>query len=275
MQFRLRAKPSPIRLLALSSGLGLYLGATSALANPIVPPATSSLRLAQSSIDFGEIRALGAAKNYARQVGEAANGGLNVYRAEDAMHGPSEDAPYQDVGDSWIFTFKGRSPSSSTYNLETEVEVVKDTLETKVLYNGPIRLTEQPWPSTSSTGGQSLPLSDSAVIERPVGANERPIEFASESGIDSAALAEADRFNTAKNYARQAAEKANGGLGAYRAEDVMHGPAAETPHQETDTAWIFTFRGGAPGEGTYSVESDVSVDKTSLDTTVIYNGPLR
>ncbi|MEO1132423.1 MAG: hypothetical protein AAFX40_06915 [Cyanobacteria bacterium J06639_1] len=296
---RQRMTPSLLPLLALSSGLGLSLSATSAIANPTELLSPSPTLIAQASIDFAEIRALGTAKNYARQAGEAANGGLSAYRAEDAMHGFAGEAPYRDGGDRWIFTFKGRSPEASTYTLESEVEVMKDSLTTTVLYNGPIRSSEQP--STTPVTTQSLPLSNAEspndsgftelpvepvelpieTTELPVETVERPIEFtppseenfASETSL--AALARVDRFNTAKNYARQAAEQTNGGLGVYRAEDVMHGPAADTPHRETDTAWIFTFKGRSPGESIYSVESEISVDKTTLVTTMLYNGSPR
>lgn len=51
-------------------------------------------------------------------------------------------------------------------------------------------------------------------------------------------------LNRAKNLARQAAEIANGGLQRYRAEASMHGAAIDSPFEEFEDAWIFTFRGG-------------------------------
>jgi hypothetical protein len=82
-------------------------------------------------------------------------------------------------------------------------------------------------------------------------------------------------LGAAKNYARQAAERANGGLSVYRAEPAMHGPAANTPYVDNGEYWLFTIRGGAPGSTDFSVESDVRVDKQDFNTLVLYNGPLR
>lgn len=82
-------------------------------------------------------------------------------------------------------------------------------------------------------------------------------------------------LNRAKNLARMAAERANGGLGYYRAESAMHGPASGTSYvANSDGSWTFTFRGSRPNSTAFTVESDVTVTRDGL-TTVDYNGPLR
>ncbi len=82
-------------------------------------------------------------------------------------------------------------------------------------------------------------------------------------------------LNRAKNLARQTAEIANGGLQNYRAEASMHGAALDSPFEEFEDYWIFTFRGGEPGFVQPSIESQVRVDRRTFQTTLLYNGPLR
>jgi hypothetical protein len=83
-------------------------------------------------------------------------------------------------------------------------------------------------------------------------------------------------LNRAKNLARQAAERANGGLTRYRAESAMHGPSADSPFVDNgDGSWTFTFRGGAPGSNNYTTESVVTVNRNGWIITVDYNGPVR
>lgn len=82
-------------------------------------------------------------------------------------------------------------------------------------------------------------------------------------------------LNRAKNLARQAAESANGGIRVYRAEDSMHGPASRCPYVENNDSWTFTFLGGRPGFTTKTIESVVTVYKTSPRVLVAYNGVIR
>ncbi|NJK41417.1 MAG: hypothetical protein HC934_08775 [Acaryochloridaceae cyanobacterium SU_2_1] len=79
----------------------------------------------------------------------------------------------------------------------------------------------------------------------------------------------------AKNLARQAAERQNGGLNFYRAEPSMYGPAINSPHIENqDSSVTFTFTGGSPGFTTPTIETIAIVSPTG-NVTLTYNGPLR
>lgn len=89
--------------------------------------------------------ALNAAKNEARQLAEATNGGLTVYRAEPAMHGAAIKSPCEMLGPAvWRFTIRGGDPTAVvTLNEYTTLSVV--TVEgigrertVTIDYNGPI-----------------------------------------------------------------------------------------------------------------------------------------
>lgn len=77
------------------------------------------------------------------------------------------------------------------------------------------------------------------------------------------------QLNKAKNLARQAAEKANGGLGKYRAEPAMHSDPEQTNHQKIrENTWKFTFLGKRPHADNYTIKSVVIVD-LNRDTVTI------
>ena len=77
----------------------------------------------------------------------------------------------------------------------------------------------------------------------------------------------------AKNLARQAAIKENGGLGLYRPEPSMYGPALEAPFERNpDGSVSFSFFGGAPGANEWSKVTTVSVAPDST-INILYNGP--
>ncbi|WP_460192975.1 hypothetical protein [Thermosynechococcus sp. FA-CM-4201] len=83
----------------------------------------------------------------------------------------------------------------------------------------------------------------------------------------------------ARNYARQAAERANGGLTRYRAEQSMHGPVREAPYvRNADGSYTFRIlgyrvRNGVP-ESIPSIETVATVAPDGR-TTIDYNGPIR
>ncbi|URR34824.1 hypothetical protein NBE99_09240 [Thermosynechococcus sp. HN-54] len=83
----------------------------------------------------------------------------------------------------------------------------------------------------------------------------------------------------ARNYARQAAERVNGGLTRYRAEQSMHGPVREAPYvRNADGSYTFRIlgyrvRNGVP-ESMPSIETVATVAPDGR-TTIDYNGPIR
>jgi hypothetical protein len=82
---------------------------------------------------------LGRSRNLARQAAINANGGLDAYRPEASMFGPTSTSPHKFNSDQSVtFTFKGGSPVGGPPTVETEVRVSRDNTVT-VEYNGPIR----------------------------------------------------------------------------------------------------------------------------------------
>ena len=89
--------------------------------------------------------ALNAAKNEARQMAEAINGGLSVYRAEPAMHGAAIAPPCEMLdANTWRFTIRGGDPTAVVLSEEyTTLSVVTVTgtgrdRNVTLEYNGPI-----------------------------------------------------------------------------------------------------------------------------------------
>ncbi|MEB3225567.1 MAG: hypothetical protein VKJ86_07150 [Synechococcus sp.] len=179
---------------------------------------------------------LNQAKNLARQAAEDANGGLGQYRAEPSMHGDPLASPYVDNGDgSYTFTFRGRRPESMDYTYETVVTVSAEGIAT-IEYNGDIR-------SESFNNTTITPAS-----------------------LD---------LNQAKNLARQAAERENGGLSNYRAEPAMHGLAEESPYvNNSDGSYTFTFKGRRPESFDYTYETEVKILADGTPQ-ILYNGAIR
>jgi hypothetical protein len=180
--------------------------------------------------------------NLARQAAERANGGLTKYRAQASMYGPATKAPFVDNGNgTWTFTFFGGTPGFTTPSLESVVTIAKDSSKITVDYNGPIRDPAKV-PTAASPGSTSV-----AAIP----------------------------LRRAMNLARQAAERANGGLSKYRAEPAMYGSTDTAPVKDNgNSTWTFSFQGGTPGFTTPSVESIVTVS-TAGQVTLDYNGPIR
>lgn len=85
------------------------------------------------------------AQNLARAAAEVANGGLEVYRAENSMHSSAIAAPFELIaGNSLVYTFRGYHPweidasGDANYFIESVVRVTP-TGEVTIEYNGPIR----------------------------------------------------------------------------------------------------------------------------------------
>lgn len=106
----------------------------------------------------------------------------------------------------------------------------------------------------------------------PIHAQTQTVEVEPGTTVNITNYFELDR---AKNLARQAAEKANGGLGAYRAEPLMHGPASASSYVDNrNGTWTFTFKGRRPESSEPTIESVVTVS-TDGRVSVDYNGAIR
>jgi hypothetical protein len=78
----------------------------------------------------------------------------------------------------------------------------------------------------------------------------------------------------AMNLARQAAEKANGGLNYYRAEQSMYGPATSAPFRNNGNGTLtFTFVGGPPASAP-TIKSVVTVSLQGDQVTLDSNEPI-
>ncbi len=191
------------------------------------------------------------------------------------MFGNASEAPYTELPDAWIFRFQGGAPGATSRTIETEVRVDRATFATSILYNGPIRTTTLP-PATPLPPAQPLsqplpPASDQAPIMPLLPTSATPTPAGDTIRLTEAIFG----LSRAQNLARQAGERVNGGLQVYRAEAAMHGNAANAPFIDGGDAWIFRFRGGAPGTDLTAIETEVRVDKATFETSVIYNGAPR
>ena len=132
--------------LALAISIGLVgLSSTGVYSQSRTPIGGSSNPNAQAADDVDPIFRLWA-RNIARHLAESENGGIQVYRAEPAMHGPPSEAPFVVGNDGALrCTFRGFHPWDITdtgaptrYFVETEVRVTPDR-RYELIYNGPIR----------------------------------------------------------------------------------------------------------------------------------------
>ncbi len=90
------------------------------------------------------------------------------------------------------------------------------------------------------------------------------------------AMANINALGRARNLARQAAEAANGGLMNYRTDASMHGRLSDAVCVDNGNgSWTFTIKGGAPGFTTPTTETVVTVDSSTWQVKVDYNGAVR
>ena len=240
-----------MKISTISSAIAVVSLTFGSLAGHAQTPPQPKACIAQATLNGSSVTVvpdLGRAKNLARWVAEQANGGLGQYRAEAAMHGPASEAPCVDNGDDTVtFTFKGGVPGAIDPSIESAVTVNRQTWQTTLDYNGPIRETTEASQPTAAT-------TDELTLVRP---NDPDL-------------------NRARNLARQAAVRENGGLDRYRTEAAMYGSTTTLPVVDNgDGTWTFTFKGGEPGFSEPTIETSVTVAKDGSQVTVDYNGPLR
>lgn len=120
----------------------------------------------------------------------------------------------------------------------------------------------------SSANAQKIPSKIRNIIEDVLGVPKKSIDPDPEKTPSSVYPDGAQ--TRAMNLARQAAEKANGGLNNYRAEQSMYGPGSNAPFKDNGNGTLtFTFLGGRPAS-VPTIKSVVTVslqgDLVSLDS---------
>ncbi|AFY59304.1 purine nucleoside permease [Synechococcus sp. PCC 6312] len=116
--------------------------------------------------------------------------------------------------------------------------------------------------------GLILLVATAVPVISPISANSQPAGTG-QFGVDNPLL------QRAMNLARQAAERANGGLSQYRAEPAMSGIATQSPFVlNSDGSFTFTFLGGKPDQP-FSLESIVTVSGDGREVNLDYNGPIK
>lgn len=251
---------------------------------------------------------LNRAKNLARQAAIQANGGLSQYRPDPIMYGPAVQTAYvRNNNGSITFRFTGSAPGAPTTKFET-VATVTATGAVNLDYNGAPRtaiggasLPGSPsgianangpvsiavpaptnsFPSSSASPPNASPSSSSPIPLSPsdgplpgtITPTSTPGQGTSSGKPSTIAWVDQDAFVArARNLARQAAIKANGGLTAYRPEPSMYGPSTKSPFvKNADGSLTFSFQGGTPG----AALTLMSVVIVNPDGTVKiqYNGP--
>jgi hypothetical protein len=294
-------RQSIVALLMVGSALSLSSMSALSQNNP-APSAGSGFSVPSTTTSTPDVYFINRAKNLARQAAITANGGLERYRPDPVMFGPAVQTQFVRNADGSItFSFTGGAPSASP-SIETVATVVPGG-SVKLDYNGPLRsggmgsvpVTNQtvpiqtpvqiPVPSSApkpspSSGFPSLPKlpssSTASIPPMPVASAPLPRTVAGNSNSSSPNWVNEDAFFAkARNLARQAAIKANGGLARYRPEPAMFGPSAQTPAVKNANGSItFTFKGGAPNTSELITQSVVTVDPAG-SVNLEYNGPTR
>jgi hypothetical protein len=294
-------RQSIIALFILGSALSLSRLSAVAQTNP-APSAGSGFSVPSTTPSTPDVYFINRAKNLARQAAITANGGLERYRPDPVMFGPAVQTQFVRNADGSItFSFTGGAPGSSP-SVETVATVVPGG-SVKLDYNGPLRsggggsapVTNQtlpiqtpvqiPVPSSAAqanpaSGSPSLPkLPSSSTTSLPsmtTASTPLPSTGAGNGNSPGPNWVNEDAFFAkARNLARQAAIKANGGLARYRPEPAMFGPSAQTPAVKNVNGSItFTFKGGAPNSLDLITQSVVTVDPAG-SVNLEYNGPVR
>jgi hypothetical protein len=116
----------------------------------------------------------------------------------------------------------------------------------------------------SSANSQEIPSKVRSIIDGFLGEPAKPLPVYPD-GAQTRAM----------NLARQAAERANGGLNNYRAETSMYGPATQSPYKDNGNGTLtFTFLGGRPAAPP-TLKSVVTVSLTSDAVTLDFNEPIQ
>ncbi|MDR5638542.1 hypothetical protein RHH25_03930 [Thermosynechococcus sp. PP42] len=120
------------------------------------------------------------------------------------------------------------------------------------------------------------PLIASLMLSLSLGGAIAPFAIAQATNPDPVNIVELVR---ARNYARQAAERVNGGLSRYRADQSLHEPVREAPYvRNADGSYTFRILGHRVSNGVPaslpSIETVVTVAADGR-TTIDYNGPIR
>ncbi len=123
----------------------------------------------------------------------------------------------------------------------------------------------------------SIALISFGFIHQPASAQPTFSDCASKAiASGDAAMANINALGRARNLARQTAEAANGGLGNYRTDASMHGRLSDAMCVDNGNgSWTFTIKGGAPGFTTPTTETVVTVDSSTWQVKVDYNGAVR
>jgi hypothetical protein len=115
----------------------------------------------------------------------------------------------------------------------------------------------------------------SAVNSLPLNAQMPSTSAASSVPNGATPASDVYFLNRAKNLARQAAINANGGLGQYRPDPIMYGPAIQTAYtRQNDGSITFRFNGSAPASLTPKFETVATVTATGV-VNLDYNGTPR
>ena len=117
--------------------------------------------------------------------------------------------------------------------------------------------------TVATLGGAAFSPSAIAQTTASIDALVEICEAAPDEDSFQCLLDQSSRLNRAKNLARQAGEKNNGGVTAIEVEPSMHGPSSQAPYRiettDTETLYIFTFRLRPRATNDYTYETQIVV----------------